>query len=120
MAGYLADKYDVTAEQSMERANSRIKNSTESILRSTISPTYTSLIKESGNVRIENGKAKYALYPVWVLTTKWQGKNYLFAMNGQTGKFVGELPLDKKAYWKYWGMFSGIFAVITFAISMFV
>ena len=120
LAGYLADKYDVTAEQSIERANARIKASTESILRSTISPTYTSVIKESGNVRVQNGKAKYALYPVWVLTTKWQGKNYLFAMNGQTGKFVGELPLDKGAYWKYWGMFTAAFAAVAFVISMFI
>ena len=120
LAGYLADKYDVTAEQSMERANARIKASTESILYSTISPTYTSLVKESGNIRINNGKAKYALYPVWILTTKWQGKNYLFAMNGQTGKFVGELPLDKGAYWKYWGMFTAAFTAIAFAISMFI
>ena len=120
LAGYLADKYDVTAEQSMEKANMRIKNSTEDILKSTISRTYTSLIRESGNVRIQNGKAKYALYPVWVLTTKWQGNTYLFAMNGQTGKFVGELPVDKGAYWKYWGMFSAAFAAIAFVISMFI
>ena len=26
---------------------------------------------------------------------KWNGQNYLFAMNGQTGKFVGDLPVDK-------------------------
>ena len=120
LAGYLADKYDVTAEQSMEKANIRIKNSTEDILKSTISRTYTSLIRESGNVRIQNGKAKYALYPVWVLTTKWQGNTYLFAMNGQTGKFVGELPVDKGAYWKYWGMFTAAFAAIAFVISMFI
>jgi hypothetical protein len=120
LAGYLADKYDVTAEESMEKANIRIKNSTEDILKSTISRTYTSLIRESGNVRIQNGKAKYALYPVWVLTTKWQGNTYLFAMNGQTGKFVGELPVDKGAYWKYWGMFTAAFAAIAFVISMFI
>lgn len=120
LAGYLADKYDVTAEQSMERANARIKKSTEELLASTISSLYTSLIKESGNVRVQNGKAKYALYPVWVLTTKWQGKNYLFAMNGQTGKFVGELPVDKGLFWKYWGMFTAGFAAIAFAISLFI
>lgn len=29
LAGYLADKYDVTAEESIERANQRVKRSTE-------------------------------------------------------------------------------------------
>ena len=41
--------------------------------------------------------AKYALYPVWLLNTSWEGKQYYFAMNGQNGKFVGDLPVDKKA-----------------------
>ena len=120
LAGYLADKYDVTAEQSMERANARIKQSTEDVLASTISPTYESLIKEGSTVQVQNGKAKYALYPVWVLTTKWRDKNYLFAMNGQTGKFVGELPVDRGLYWKYWGMFTAGFAAIAFVISLFI
>ena len=34
------------------------------------------------------------LLPVWMLVSKYQGKDYLFAMNGQTGKIVGELPLS--------------------------
>ena len=49
-------------------------------------------------ISIENGVAKYALYPVWILNTDWKGKKYTFAMNGQTGKLVGDLPMDKGAY----------------------
>ena len=37
--------------------------------------------------------------PVWLLSTKWNGQNFLFAMNGQTGKLVGDLPVNKKKYW---------------------
>ena len=32
------------------------------------------------------------------LNTKYNGELYTFAMNGQTGKFVGKLPIDKKKY----------------------
>ena len=39
--------------------------------------------------------------PVWVLSTKWRGKNYIFAMNGQTGKMVGDLPIDKGRFFRY-------------------
>ena len=46
---------------------------------------------------LQNGKTKYALFPVWLLNTTWNGKHFTFAMNGQTGKFVGNLPVDKKA-----------------------
>jgi DNA-directed RNA polymerase subunit RPC12/RpoP len=100
LAGYLADKYDVDAEKSVERANTRVKRSTEDALRATTSG-YESVSVDSSSVRISNGKAKYALYPVWLLNTTWGGKKYVFAMNGQSGKFVGDLPVDKSALWMW-------------------
>ena len=48
--------------------------------------------------------------PVYMLNTKWNGNDYLFAMNGQTGKFIGNLPVDKGKYWK---TFFGITAAVT-------
>ena len=45
---------------------------------------------------VKNGRIDYALLPVWLLTTKYKDKAYTFMMNGQTGKLVGELPIDKK------------------------
>lgn len=102
LAGYLADKYDVTAEESIGRANERIKRSTEDAFRNTVKG-YSSVTPENSSVRLSNGKAKYALYPVWILNTTWNGKKYLFAMNGQTGKFVGNLPMDMGAFWKWFG-----------------
>ena len=57
------------------------------------------------------------MYPVWLLNTKWNGKQYTFAMNGQTGKMVGDLPMDKAAYHKW---FAGILAAVSagvFALS---
>ncbi|MCI6866591.1 MAG: hypothetical protein MR871_01330, partial [Lachnospiraceae bacterium] len=56
------------------------------------------------------GKITYALLPVWVLNTMYKGKLYTFAMNGQTGKFVGNLPSDKgKAFGIAGGVFAGVF-----------
>jgi DNA-directed RNA polymerase subunit RPC12/RpoP len=100
LAGYIADKYDVTAEESVSRVNDRVKRSTESAFAST-TVGYTGVIPENSNIKLSNGKAKYALYPVWILNTTWNGENYRFAMNGQTGKFVGNLPTDKGAF-KRW------------------
>ena len=62
---------------------------------------YQTVVTESSNIRLHGGKAKYVLYPVWILNTTWQGKKYTFAMNGQTGKFVGDLPVDKSAAAKW-------------------
>ncbi|MDD6233599.1 MAG: hypothetical protein PUB17_00235 [Lachnospiraceae bacterium] len=96
LAGYLADKYDVDASKSVERANARVKKSTEEAFASTVQG-YDSVITENSSIRLHNGKAMYAMYPVWLLNTTWNGNKYTFAMNGQTGKFVGDLPVDKKA-----------------------
>ena len=100
LAGYLADKYDVDSEQSITRANERIKKSTEQAFASTVKG-YSSVMPESSSVHLKNGVAKYALYPVWLLNTSWNGEKYTFAMNGQTGKLVGDLPMDKGAYKKW-------------------
>ena len=56
-----------------------------------------SVVPETSSVKLRGGKAKYALYPVWLLNTTWNGQKYTFAMNGQTGKLVGDLPVDKNA-----------------------
>ena len=107
LSGYLADRYDVSADQSIDRANQRIKCSTEEVFRNTVHG-YSTVTTTHSNIRAENGKTRYALYPVWMLTTNWGGKKYTFAMNGQTGKFVGDLPMSKSAYWKWWALWSGI------------
>ena len=94
LAGYFADKYDVTAEESINRANQRVRRSTEDAFASTVQG-YATVNAESSSVQFHGGKAKYALYPVWLLNTTWNGEKYTFAMNGQTGKLVGDLPVDK-------------------------
>ncbi|MBE6659749.1 MAG: hypothetical protein E7604_15075, partial [Ruminococcaceae bacterium] len=64
-----------------------------------------------------NGQAKYALYPVWILNTTWNGQKYTFAMNGQTGKLVGDLPMDKAAYRKYLFLTAAIGAAAIYLIQ---
>ena len=56
------------------------------------------------------------LLPVWMLTTKWKDKDYLFAMNGQTGKLVGDLPTS---WGKFWATFGIITGVLTAALTAF-
>ena len=116
LAGYLADKYDVDAENSIQRANERIKQSTEEAFRTTVQG-YTTVTPVSTSINLEKGTAKYALYPVWILTTQWNGKKYTFAMNGQTGKLAGDLPLDKDAYRKWLFGLTGAIGAVAYALS---
>ncbi len=119
LAGYLADKYDVDSETSKERANERIKKSVELTFAEQVRD-YTSFTLERENIRYEQSSVKYALCPVWILNTTWNDQKYTFAMNGQTGRFVGDLPMDKGAFWKYFGISFTIAAVISGIIGMFI
>ena len=116
LPGYLADKYDVDADASIGRANERIKQSTEDAFRSTVIG-YASVTTVDSNVRLENGRAKYALFPVWILNTQWNGQKFTFAINGQTGKIAGDLPMDKASFWKYLLGVTGAVTALAFAIS---
>ena len=115
LSGYLADKYDVDEAHSINRANERIRNSTQTAFAGTVKG-YATVTPEDTSIQLQNGKAKYALYPVWVLQTTWRGENYIFAMNGQTGKFVGDLPMDKGAFTRWFLGVAGIFGVIAYVI----
>lgn len=116
LAGYFADRYDVDVETSVQRANERIKKSTVDAFAATVTG-YSTVIPVAAGVQLQNSRARYALLPVWLLNTTWDGKKYTFAMNGQTGKMVGDLPVDKAAYKKWLFGIAGVAAAACFAIS---
>ena len=119
LSGFFADRYDVEAADCVDRANERVKQSTIQAFSQTTGG-YLGVTNTGSNIRLRNARAKYALLPVWILNTSWNGKIYRFAMNGQTGKFVGDLPTDKGAYWKYRLLYGGIVAAIAFAAQMLI
>ena len=100
LSGYMADRYDVEMTEGRKRAEERIKRSAEEALKPGISK-YDSVVTMSSDVHIIDARYWYVLYPVWILNTTWQKNQYIFAMNGQTGKMVGDLPFDRGAFWKY-------------------
>ena len=101
LPGFLADRYDVTVEQANERADKRFIYSLEAAFEGTLKH-YTTYLPYDGNpVSIERGKVHYALLPVWLLNVKWNGGDYLFAVNGQTGKICGQLPVSKGKAWAF-------------------
>ena len=95
MPGYLADKFDISSDDSAKRVEERIRATVEHVVDSDVQG-YASVSPSGGSVKINRGAVNYAMLPVWLLNTKWEGKDYLFAMNGQTGKLVGDLPVDQR------------------------
>lgn len=100
LPGYQAERYDIDAQVAQERANERIRTSTVDAFAATVQG-YTSVVPQSVNVRLAHGQVVNVLAPVWMLNSKFEGKTYTFAMNGQSGKLVGDLPMDSGAAWKY-------------------
>lgn len=97
LSGYCADKYDETPDMCEDRVTERVYASIDSQLRNS-TMGYVGVVKESANVMYSDKDVKYALLPVWFLVTDYKGKKYTFAMNGQTGKLVGQLPVDYKKF----------------------
>ena len=117
LPGFMADKYDMDIEACASRANTRVEESTKEAMTDTTGG-YNSLTAEHSEINLKQGQVKYALLPVWLLATKWKDENFLFAMNGQTGKLIGDLPIDKGRYWSWFARISlplmAILALIMF------
>lgn len=104
LPGFLADKYDVSREECFPRIEQRAANSFKDELRNTVRG-YMGVSETRSSAHAGKCDVKYALMPVWMLSTRWKEKSFLFAMNGQTGKLIGDLPVDRR---KYWSWFAGI------------
>lgn len=111
LTGYFADKYDVPSENGEPRIRERVEKTLTDQIQSTLLG-YATVVPTNRQIQVYNSKAKYVLLPVWMLNTKYNGKIYTFAMNGQTGKITGSLPICPKrtAAW-----FAGIMAGVTAA-----
>lgn len=116
LAGFLAEKYDVNSFDASPDAIERCKGTASQELLNSLS-AYTSKRIISQNIEVKKDNDIYVLLPVWLLNIKYRNKMYTFAMNGQTGKFIGDIPVDKKRAWMYRiGVFV-ICSLIIFLIS---
>ena len=93
LSGFLAERYDVSEEDSYSRAKTRAENTTVDTLRDTI-VGYDSVSILNKNVKIDKKGYHYMLLPVWLLNIRYKDKIYEFAMNGQTSKMVGNVPVS--------------------------
>ena len=104
LAGYAADRYDVSKDETFNRATTRFREGTIQAFRSDIRG-YENVNCVNSQIQLSNTNAQYALYPVWILNTKWKEKPYRFAVNGQTGKIAGNLPVSVGKAIMFWSLF---------------
>ena len=105
LAGYCADRFDRSPDEELPRAQERMTRTAEKHFSRTISG-YSDVKPSKSNFSTQNPSVIYAMVPVYLFECSYDGKKYQYAVNGQTGKIVGELPIDKKKekFW-YWFMF---------------
>ena len=114
LPGFFADIPDVSMEECSPRAEVRAADTAVEAMQRQVSGHET-CIPVGKDAQLRRGTVRCALLPVWLLSTQWEGKNFLFAMNGQTGRMVSDLPVSRKRYWAWWG---GLTAGITAALTV--
>ena len=119
LAGFRADRYDVDEDQRKQRAEQRMRSSVEQTLVQQVTG-YDSTTPPKLEAEIRNLRSRYVLYPVWILSTRWKGETFTFAMNGQTGKMVGDLPMDKGAFWLRFVGMAAAFSAILYGVTAFI
>jgi len=111
LSGHLAEA-PTTAEGSLrESLYKRLRPAVENTLKRTIRG-YDSVSISSSNVSVDKAVSEYVMFPVWMFVSKYKGLDYIYAINGQTGKFAGKFPVD----WKYAGILFLKMALIIFFV----
>ena len=121
LAGFAADRFDVECSDIEPRAVERMKSTAESIAGRSAAEGYSRVHKTGGELKAHL-TASYLLLPVYLFEISHRGKDYAFAVNGQTGKAAGTLPKDGITGLKYFLSRAGIVAacvMIWFIISYF-
>ncbi len=116
LAGFTADRFDVAKNDIAKRARDRMTSSVSNIAKAQVGG-YTNVRSLGGRLNF-NIDAKYLLFPVYLFDITHENKAYHFAVNGQTGKVVGEIPTDKKVSLAYFAKRAAAVAaaVLAFAI----
>ena len=119
LAGFTADRFDQGKEDMAGRAENRMRKSTVSLTAAKATAGYANATPFSQKLRSDL-KARYLLFPVYMFDVEHDRKKYHFAVNGQTGKVVGDLPIDKGTSFRYFAGHAGILSAALFALAAIV
>ncbi len=94
LSGFLAEKYDVLEDGGFNRASDRCLKTCIDMSRGRCGHQ-TNIVKNNA-VSMKKINSYYIMLPVWMVNIIYNNKTYTFAVNGQTGKMVGNIPIGKK------------------------
>ena len=112
LSGHFAESYDVDSNACLQRAGGRSNEALRDMLRGTIGG-YSSVSVANFNSRYDRVQPVNVMLPVWTVLLPYNKKTYTFAMNGQSGKLVGRLPISVGRFFSLLGIIAGAAALLT-------
>lgn len=109
MSGFLGEVYNQEADLLVERAKEKAGEASEELLRDSMTG-YTTVRPLRKNLKLTQTDTCYALMPVWQYIYRYKDKQYLYHVNGQTGKVVGTTPVSRAKVLAY---SASVFAAVT-------
>ena len=97
LSGLDARIYDMDNRAGFAPVKERAKTTLEHYLLD--SGNYTRYRVTESSYEIVPEKISCALFPIWTMDIRWQGANFVFAMNGQSGKCSGNIPVSRVKLW---------------------
>lgn len=107
LSGFFAEQYNISKEEAAPMVKEQVNRYSKYLIDETVG-RYNHVSKLKNNVDISLKKWSYTLLPAWILTYSYNGKTYVYAVNGQTGKSFGELPLSGKKLSTACGIIFGV------------
>ena len=97
VVGYLAEVADESVEECRPRAESRAEVTFRESMRKSVEDLKGVDGIEEAHEDFESNllSASTCSLPVWLMHCSWENIDMLFAVNGQTGECVGDLPVSK-------------------------
>ena len=114
LAGFYTQRWDDSAADNEKRAKTRARKSLIDTATASAGH-YNQSVLESEHIEWSKNVAESAMMPVWMMYTEYKGKNYIFGMNGQTGKLMGTIPKSPE---RLIGIMAAVFLIsqVIFAI----
>lgn len=111
LSGFYADRYDLTARQLTNVVVKRCQELFDEEVKMQFHDLQAAVMERKPKHVIR--KSEYALLPVWFMTFRYKNEPYTMLVNGQTGKVVGAVPVNK-------GLAVGLFASVSALVSVII
>ena len=95
LAGYLAEVSDEDVDECLSRAETRCANTFESKLEHDALRHVDRVSRKDHSTVVDLTRVETTMLPVWLLHSTWENNEMLFAINGQTGRIIGDMPYSR-------------------------